>query len=163
MQTASSKCKNSDYSLDVSLLSKSSITIKNSDYHGINQKALLLAALSPAYFKAWSSFLTFCNLVGLHPLETSGHDIVHWLNCELDSSEPLRILDNYLNLVKNIRQPASNPIADIQIHKYSEANSLLLMDLEPRHIQNLIHEAIYEFGSDTFVIDSYSSSSFRFL
>ena len=69
MQTASSKCKNSDYSLDVSLLSKSSITIKNSDCHSINQKALLLAALSPAYFKTWSSFLTFCNLMGIHPLK----------------------------------------------------------------------------------------------
>ena len=151
MQTASSKCKNSDYSLDVSLLSKSSIRIDNPDCHSINQKALLLATLSPAYFKAWSSFLTFCNLAGLHPLETSGHDIVHWLNYEPSDSEPLRVLDNYLNLVKNIRQPASNPIADIKIHKYSEVNSLLLIDLEPKHIQNLIHEAIYEFGPYSFV------------
>ena len=94
----------------------------------------MLAALSPAYFKAWSSFLNFYNLTGLHPLETSGRDVVHWLNHEPDSSEPLRVVDNYLNLVKNIRQPASNPISDISIHKYSEVNSLVLMDLEPRRI-----------------------------
>ena len=94
MQTASSKCKNSDYSLDISLLSKSSIMIKNSDCHDINQKASLLAASSPAYFKAWSSFLTFCNLAGLLPPKTSSRHIVHWLNHEPDSSEPLRVLDN---------------------------------------------------------------------
>ena len=51
MQTASSKCKNSDYSLDVSLLLKSSIRINNPDCHSINQKASLLAASSLAYFK----------------------------------------------------------------------------------------------------------------
>ena len=72
--------------------------------------------------------------MGLHPLETSGRDIVHWLNLEPSNSKPLRVLDNYLNLVKNIRQTASNPIADIQIHNYSEVNSLMLMDLEPKHI-----------------------------
>ena len=89
--------------------------------------------------------------MGLQPLETFGCDIVHWLNHEPDSSEPLRVVDNYPNLVENIRQPASNPILDIHIHKYSEINSLLLMDLEPRCIQDLIHEAIYESGPNRFV------------
>ena len=89
--------------------------------------------------------------MGIHPLKTSGIEIVYWLNHEPSNSNSLRVLDNYINLVKNIRHTASNPIVDNHIYNYSEVNSLLLMDLEPKHIQDLIHEAIYEFGPDSYV------------
>ena len=52
LQSKSSKCRTSDYSLNVSILSKSSIRINHPDCHSLNKKALLLAASSPAYFKA---------------------------------------------------------------------------------------------------------------
>ena len=120
--------------------------IKNSDCHGINQKASSLA-----YFKAWSSFLTFCNLKGIHPFETSGQEIVTWLNHEPCSFMSLRVLKNYLNIVKSIRHAASKPIDDIhlpfsmfieKIQKAKEANSLLLSGWEPELIQDLILKAI---------------------
>ena len=111
----------------------------------------MLAALSPAYFKAWSRFLTFYNLKGIHPLETSGQEIVSWLNHEPCSSKSLRVLKNYLNIVKSIRHAVSKPITDIPIQNYTGANSLSLLELEPETIQDLIHKAIYEYGPDSFV------------
>ena len=68
------------------------------------------------------------------------------------------MLGDHLKAVKSIRHAASKPIEDIhlpfsmvieKIQKAKEANSLLLSELEPELLQELIHKAIYEFGPDS--------------
>ena len=65
---------------------------------------------------------------------------------------------DHLNTVKNIRHVAKKPIKGFhlprslvieKIQKAKEANFLLLSELEPDLLQELIHKAIHEFGLDS--------------
>ena len=120
---------------------------------------MLLVALSPAFSKAWSCFVNFCDSKGLQPLETSGNDLVSWIEF-IQGSKTLKLVADYLKAIKGIRHAASKPIEDIhlpfflvieKIQKAQEADSLLILELEPVLLQELIQKSIYEFGPNSFV------------
>ena len=69
------------------------------------------------------------------------------------------MLEANLKAVKCFRQTANKPILDFPIAdsvlkgllKTKEAKPLFCLGLEPEMVQRLIHNAIYEFGPDSFV------------
>ena len=128
-----------------------------SAFRGLNQKASLLVALSPTFSTAWSCCVSFCNSKGLQPLKTSGNDLVLWIKL-IQGSKILKLVADHLKAIRSIRHAASKPIEDIhlpfsmfieKIQKAKEANFLLLSELEPDLLQEVIHKAIHEFGLDS--------------
>ena len=125
----------------------------------------MLAALALAistkvnYGKAWAWFLDFCDKMGYDPMEASGWDIATWLVFRSEPTSSPNILEDGLKAVKCFRQTANKPILDFHIAdsvlkgllKTKEAKPLFRLGLEPEMVQRLIHNAIYEFGPESFV------------
>ena len=72
-----------------------------SAFRGLNQKASLLVASSPAFSSAWSCFVDFCVSKGRQPLESSRSDLVSWIK-STQGSKTLKLIAVHFRAVKSI-------------------------------------------------------------
>ena len=111
------------------------------------------------YGKGWALFLGFCDKMGYNPMEASGQDLATWVVFRSEQTSSPNMLEFNLKAVKCFRQSANKPILDSHIAdsvlkgllKTKEAKPLFHLGLEPEMVQILIHNAIYEFGPDSFL------------
>ena len=131
----------------------------------LHDKASMLAALALTnstktnYGKAWARFLDFYNKMGYDPMEASGWDSATWLFYRSEQTSSPNILEADLKVIKCFRPSANKPVSDLPVVdsvlkvllKTKEGKELFRLYLELEMIQCLIHNAIYEFGPDSFV------------
>ena len=104
-------------------------------------------------------FQTYCEKMGLDPMEASGPDVATWLVFRSEQTTSPNIVEVDLNVVKCFRKHAGEPSSEIPLVtgvkkgllKIMEAKDLNGLGFEPGHVHVLIHNAISELEPQNFV------------